>query len=153
MILQKEANIPLDRLLGYEERSVTTEPRDDLWAALGRVSPRSARVVAAGVMGLGLLLAVETGVVGALAASMLAAVGLYYVGELQTADPQTTVTTTRREGMSEEQVHRYLTLHDEHESLKSDQKEKAAKKARARAGSTGANPGGSASRSRSRGGR
>lgn len=151
MMLQKEANFDLDRLLGYEERSKTVSPRDDMWASLAALTPRTVRAAMVGTVGLGVLLAVESGLTAPFVASLLAAVALHYIGQLDSAEPVEEYTVTKREGLSEHQVWRYLTLHDEHESLKKDKQESELREARAKSG--GSNPGGSANRGRSRGGR
>lgn len=128
MMLQKEANFDLDRLLGYRETSTTTGPREDAWASLAAVTTRTWRAAIAGVLGVGVLLAVETGLFSALLGSLCAAVGLHYLSQLDSSEPKTAHTVTEREGMSEHDVWRYLILHDEHEKMKEDEAEKQSPK-------------------------
>lgn len=150
MILQKEANFDLDRLLGYSETSTTISERTDPMASLSRLSPTRAILWMGGVIGLGTLAAVETGLSSPLVAALALAAVIYLIGAMSPLTHRRSTTETTRQGMADTEAWEYVVLHDEHEALKADQREKSAKKQRAKMGPSGANPGGSARNSRSR---
>jgi len=120
----------LDELRGYEFEFETTQDRTDTAAFLGRVTPRSVRVVAAGSVALGLLLSVETGLLSPVALSVALGVALYAVGELPDPEPVTKTHKVRRPGLTETEVYRRLTMSNVIQELKEEEQEKARRKAR-----------------------
>lgn len=129
-ILLKTTNLTLEDLRGKREvHHIEKEPRG-MMAALGRVTPRSARLAMAGVVGLGALLTVETGLMGALAASIALALGLHMVGELDVGD-STTRHEIHTEGLSAKEVEKYWILNDEVEAEKKRRAKKEQQKATA----------------------
>ena len=146
MILAKETNIDLDRILGYREYSVEEMERSGLWAALGDVRPMSVKLAVGVLLGVGSLAAAELGMLWPLAA--MAVVSGMFVVLTQQADTSPTInrTMTERPGLSESQVWRYLGLHNEHEEFKSDRSEREARQRQMQAKSK-------AAASRQRGGR
>lgn len=119
----------LSDIRGYEETTTVEEPRTDLWATLGRVTPRSVRAGMVGVVALGLLLSVETGLVAPVAASLGVALLLRAVRNLPDPEPVTKVLRTRRSGMTEQETMDYLTMSNEIAELKQEKTEEARKEA------------------------
>lgn len=136
LLLIKATNLTLTDLRGRREVHTITEEPQGLVATLGRVTPRTVRLAMAGVIGLGLLLSAESGLVGPLAVSVALALGLHTIGEL---DPDDTEITHEIDepGMTAREVERWWVLNDEHERLKSELAEKESKKAERRAKSGG----------------
>lgn len=135
-LLVKDAGYDLREIRGSREVHRITEDPDGLVAALGRVTPRTARLAMACCMGLGLLLSVESGLVAPLAASVALGVALHAVGELE-AGESVTEHVIEEPGMPEREVLKRWVLHDEHERMKEDEAEKEQRKARQRANSHG----------------
>ena len=127
--LVKEAGYALAEIRGEREVHRIREEPDGLVAALGRVTPRTVRLAMAGVLGLGILLAAETGLVGALVASVLVAVALHWVGELD-AEATEVEHVVERPGMTEREVLQRRVLHDEHEQIKKEKAEEEHRKAK-----------------------
>lgn len=135
-LLVKDAGYALREIRGEREVHRITEEPAGLVATLGRVTPRTARLATVGVVGLGLLLTAESGLVGPLVASVLLGVVLHRVGEFD-AEATETVHEVERPGMTEREVHQRWVLHDEHEQMKKDRAEKERKKAERKAKSKG----------------
>jgi len=85
-------------------------------------------------MALGLFAAYETGLASAYLASLLVALGLFAIGELDDPGPVTKVHRVRRPGMTEREVYRRLTMSNEIQELKKEEQEKARRKARRKRG-------------------
>jgi len=128
-ILLKTTNLTLADLRGEREVHRIEEEPDGVMVALGRVTPREARLAMAGAIGLGLLLSVETGLVGPLVASVAVAVGLHAVGELD-AEATETVHEIHKPGMTAREVEEFWILNDEVEAEKKRQAEKESQKAK-----------------------
>lgn len=139
LLLIKSTNLTLTDLRGRREVHTLTEEPQGLVAALGRVTPTTARLAMAGVIGLGLLLSVETGLVGPLAASVALALGLHTIGEMD-ADETEIRHEIEEPGMTAREVEEFWVLNDEHERLKKEMAEAEAKKAERRAKSQGGSP-------------
>lgn len=116
-------------LRGYEETTVVEEPRTDLQASLASLTPRYVRAGMACVTALGLLLTVETGLLAPVAASIAIAVVLHLIGELDDPGPVTKIHRTRRHGITEREAFDYLTMSNEIQKLKEEEREKARKRA------------------------
>jgi hypothetical protein len=119
----------LDELRGYEFEVETTQDRTDIAASLGRVTPRSARAVAAGSVALGTLLSVETGLLSPVVVSVVLGVVLYAVGGLPDPEPVVNTHKVRRPGLTETEVYRRLTMSNIIQELKEEEQKKARRKA------------------------
>lgn len=119
-------------LRGETEVHTITERPTDLWATLGRVTPRSVRFGIAGAVGLGLLLSVETGYVGPLAVSTAVGLVLYAIGELDEPGPVTKTHKVDRRGLSEREVVEYLTMSNTLNEMEAEAREEARRKAEQR---------------------
>lgn len=135
-LLVKDAGYDLREIRGSREVHRLTEEPDGLVAALGRVTPRTARLAMACVVGLGLLLSVESALVAPLVASVALGVALHAVGELD-AEESVTEHVIEEPGMTEREVLQRWTLHDEHERMKEDEAEKEQRRAKRRANTGG----------------
>lgn len=135
-LLVKDAGYDLREIQGSREVHRLTEEPDGLVAALGRVTPRAARLAMACVVGLGLLLSVESGLVAPLVASVALGVALHAVGELD-AEESVTEHVIETPGMTEREVLQRWVLHDEHERMKEDEAEKEQRRAKRRANTGG----------------
>lgn len=133
MILVKSAGYSLEDIRGASWEYRTAEEPSGLMAAASSLTPRSVRVGAATLLGLGGLLAYETGLLSAVAVSVALAVLLHYASEVD-AEPVETVHEVEKPGMSVEEVMGRLHQHDEHEQMKNEEAEAEARKARRKGG-------------------
>lgn len=124
MILVK-AGYSLREIRGEREVHRIREEPQGLVAAAGRVTPRSARLVAAGCLALGMLVAYETGLLSALAVSVALGVALHALGELE-AEATETTHEIHRPGMDRREVVERVIQHDEHEQMKREDAESEA---------------------------
>lgn len=117
---------------GETEIHTITEPATDMWASLGRLTPRSVRLGIAAAMGLGLLLSVETGYVGPTAVSIVVALVFYAIGELDEPGPVTKTHKVERRGLSEREVTDYLTMSNTLKEMRDEEIEDAREEAERR---------------------
>lgn len=89
------------------------------------------------MIALGLLGSVETGLLSPVAVSLVAAVALFAIGELDDPGPVVKNHKVRRRGMTEREVYRRLTMSNEINELKQEEQEKARKKAKRKRRSSG----------------
>ncbi len=88
------------------------------------------RIAAGGIVALGLLGTVETGLLSPVAVSLAAAVVLFALGELDDPGPVVKNHKVCRPGMTEREVYRRLTMSNEIQELQNEEQEKARRKAR-----------------------
>lgn len=131
LLLVKEG-FSLSDIRGWTETHTVEEPPSDMWASLGRVTPRSVRLGITGVVALGLLLSAETGYVGPLAVSVALGILLYLVGELDEPGPVTKTHKVVRHGLQERVVMRYLTMANELGEMEEEAYEKSRREAERR---------------------
>jgi hypothetical protein len=131
-LLLVQEGFTLTDLRGYEATHIVEEDRTDIAAFLGRVTPHSTRVGAAGAVALGLLLSVETGIATPLIASLGAALVLYSIGRLDEPDPVVKTHKVRRRGLSEREVTDYLTMANKMSELEQEKRENARQNAERR---------------------
>lgn len=124
-----QAGYTLADIRGEREVHRYEEQPQGLAAAVGRVSPRSALLAAAGVMALGLFLAYETGLVSPVAASVALAYGLHTLGQVD-SDPVEVEHEVHRPGMTHHEVQQRMVQWHEWKRLEKKEQEKQAKKAR-----------------------
>jgi len=136
MILVKEAGFDLTDLRGERRVERTVREPSSLATFVGRLTPRTARFVAGGAVGVGLLLALVSGTAAALVAAVTVALACYWLGEFS-PEPTATVTEVNEPGLSEHEAFQFLIMHDEHEDMKNDKAEEKARTARRKAGSSG----------------
>lgn len=136
LLLIKSTNLTLTDFRGRREvHTITEEPRG-LMAALGSVTPRTARLAMAGCVALGVLISVETALVGPLVASIGLALALHTIGEMN-ADETEIIHEIDEPGMTAREVESWWVLHDEHERVKKEMAEKEQKRAERKAKSGG----------------
>lgn len=128
-----QAGYSLDEIRGGREVHRTEERPTGLWAAVNRVTPRSARVALAGILALGLLAAYETAMLSPLAASIVLGVGFYLLGEVE-ADTVEIEHEVEREGMTYREAQERLIQWNEWQRIEAEKKKEAAKNAEKRAG-------------------
>ena len=133
LLLVQEAGFGLRDIRGETEVHTITEPPTDMWASLGRLTPRSVRLGIAGAVALGLLLSVETGYVGPLAVSTAVAVVLYAIGELDPPGPVTKTHKVERRGLTEREVTDYLTMSNTLSDMEAEAREEARREAERKA--------------------
>lgn len=114
-----EAGYSLAEIRGEREVHTVEQRPQGLVAAAGRVSPRSVRVGAALVLAGGLLLAYQTGLVGAVVLSLVVAAGLHLLGEMD-AEVQEVTHEVERPGMSHQEVLDRLVQYDEMEQIRDE---------------------------------
>lgn len=136
MVLVKDAGYSLDEIRGYEETETTVHPPDPLAAAVGTCGSGRAQQVVGVVAALGLVLAALTGALSGVLISLLASFLLYIAAEVDT-EPREVTTTVQREGMTSQEVLSRLVQHDEHEKMKSEEREERARQARMQAAAGG----------------
>ena len=114
-----QAGYSLAEIRGEREVHTVEQKPTGLWAAVGRVSPRSVRVVAALVLAGGLLLAYQTGLVGAVVLSLAVGLALHLLGEMD-AEVQEVQHEVERPGMSHQEVLDRLVQYDEMEEIREE---------------------------------
>lgn len=133
-----QAGYTLADIRGEREVHTVVEQPDGLLAAVGRVSPRSALLAAAGTITLGLFLAYETALLSPVAVSLALAYALHLLGE---ADPGASEVQheVERPGMTHDEVQERLIQWHEWQRIEAEQQEKEARKAKRQSntGSTG----------------
>lgn len=123
-----QAGYTLADIRGEREVHEYEEQPQGLVAAVGRVSPRSALLAAAGSMALGLFLAYETGLVSPVALSVALAYGLHTLGQVD-ADTVEVEHEIERPGMTHHEVQQRLVQWHEWKRLEQKEQKKQAKKA------------------------
>lgn len=136
MLLVKEAGYNLSEIRGEREVHTITEEPQGLVAALGRVTPRAVRMAMAAAVALGMLGAYETGMASPLVVSLILAVALHWVGELDAEASQITH-EVQKPGMKRREVYARAIQHDEHEQMKEEKREEAQRKAKTQANAQG----------------
>lgn len=133
MVLVKDVGYSLTDINGEQyTETITREP--SAWEQyLGAFTPGVMWIVAAPLVGLGLLGAYAFGSVDGMVISVVLSVVFYYLAEF---DPQPTTETVEvdKPGMSVEEVMGRLVQHDEHEQMKNEEAEAQARKARRQEG-------------------
>lgn len=124
-----QAGYTLADIRGEREVHTHQEQPEGLVAAVGRVSPRSALLAAAGTLALGLFLAYETGLVSPVAVSVALAYGLHTLGQVN-ADTVEVEHEVHRPGMTHHEVQQRMVQWHEWKRLEKKHQEKQAKKAR-----------------------
>lgn len=126
----------LSDIRGEREVHQYEEQPQGLAAVLGRVSPRSALLAAAGVLALGLFLAYETALLSPVAASLGLAYALHLLGQVD-ADPVEVEHQVTRRGMTHQEVQERMIQAQEWKRIKKERQEREAQKAKAKAPSGG----------------
>lgn len=119
-----QAGYSLAEIRGEREVHTVEQRPQGLVAAAGRVSPRSVRVGAALVLAGGLLLAYQTGLVGAVVLSLVVAAGLHLLGEMD-AEVQEVQHEVERPGMPHQEVLDRLVQYDEMQEMRQEQADQA----------------------------
>ena len=114
-----QAGYSLAEIRGEREVHTVDHKPTGLCAAVGRVSPRSVRLVAALVLAGGLLLAYQTGLVGAVVLSLAVGLALHLLGEMD-AEVQEVQHEVERPGMSHQEVLDRLVQYDEMEEMREE---------------------------------
>lgn len=128
-----QAGYTLADIRGSREVRRREDPPQGWRAHLGRVRPRTALVLAAGVLALGGTLAYTTATAWLLTPSLLAAYCLYLVGQAD-PDPVEVEHEVERPGMTHREVQERLIQWNEWQRLEKEQQEREARKARQQSG-------------------
>lgn len=123
----------LTDLRGYEATHTVVEEREDIAASLGRLTPRTVRLAIAGAVALGLLAGVETGHATPVVASILVALALHAIGELDEPGPVTKTHKVDRHGLTEREITDYLTMSNTLHKMEEEEREEARKRAEQKA--------------------
>lgn len=123
-----QAGYTLADIRGDREVHTVEEQPLGLMAAVGRVTPRSARAAAAGVLAVGMLLAYETGVLSAAVLSVGVAAGLHLLGEME-AEATEVRHEVERPGMDHDEVQHRLIQWNEWKRIEKEQQEQEAQQA------------------------
>lgn len=130
-----QAGYTLADIRGEREVHTVEERPQGLLAAVGRVTPRSARVAAACTLALGLIIAWDTALLSPVVVSVALAAGLHLLGEVE-AEATEVQHEVQRPGMKHREVQERMVQYDEWKRMEKRAQEKEANKAKGQAGGT-----------------